>query len=315
LSTTTYTTVNGVILCQATDGVVHHFVPDPLGSVAMVRDAAGNTVYEAEYSPYGQVQSETGTNPSSLGFVGTLGYITDSVSSLYVRARYLLPGLGRWLTKDPAWPMERTYVYSNGDPVSILDPTGNSGIRRWTRRASCRFDLSLMSGATSAFTWWNPWPKLPEKASPGRPWPNFGKGLEGFPNYGNFCGEKTGAPPTAMFGDCIDAGCMLHDYCLRDVEKTDPNQQGCGAKQCNQDLANDAVNCMLYGCGLSQMCRTVAAMVFAWYGVQDRLLNPYVCCPKGTSVDPPPSPTPLMPPGIRPPGWRERLPGGRQVFH
>jgi hypothetical protein len=39
VTTTTYTTVNGVILCQATDGVVHHFVPDPLGSVVMVRDA------------------------------------------------------------------------------------------------------------------------------------------------------------------------------------------------------------------------------------------------------------------------------------
>jgi RHS repeat-associated protein len=110
--------VNGVILCQATDGVVHHFVPDPLGSVVMVRDAAGNTVYEAEYSPYGQVQSETGTNPSSLGFVGTLGYITDSVSSLYVRARYLLPGLGRWLTKDPLWPNEPGYSYVNTTPLA-----------------------------------------------------------------------------------------------------------------------------------------------------------------------------------------------------
>jgi RHS repeat-associated protein len=107
--------VNGVILCQATDGVVHHFVPDPLGSVVMVRDAAGNTVYEAEYSLYGQVQSETGTNPSSLGYVGTLGYITDSPSSLYVRARYLLPGLGRWLTKDPRWPDEPGYGYAHCD--------------------------------------------------------------------------------------------------------------------------------------------------------------------------------------------------------
>jgi RHS repeat-associated protein len=124
VTTTTYTTVNGVILSQATDGVVHHFVPDPLGSVAMVRDAAGNTVYEAEYSPYGQVQSETGTNPSSLGFVGTLGYITDSVSSLYVRARYLLPALGRWLTKDPGYPEELSYVYANCDPINLVDTSG-----------------------------------------------------------------------------------------------------------------------------------------------------------------------------------------------
>ena len=39
--TTVYTNVNGVALCQTKDGVTHHFIPDPLGSVAMVRDEAG----------------------------------------------------------------------------------------------------------------------------------------------------------------------------------------------------------------------------------------------------------------------------------
>jgi RHS repeat-associated protein len=124
VSVTTYTTVNGMILSQAKGGVVSHFVPDPLGSVVMVRDTSGNTVYEAEYDPYGNVQSETGTNPSSLGYVGTLGYIKDSATSMYVRARYLLNNLGRWLTKDPLWPREPGFVYAKGRPIQSSDRSG-----------------------------------------------------------------------------------------------------------------------------------------------------------------------------------------------
>ena len=124
MTTTTYTTVNGQILSQSKDGGVPHFVSDPLGSVVMVRDNAGNTVYEAEYDPYGNVQSETGTNPSEFGYVGTLGYVKDSAFSLYVRARYLLTNLGRWLTKDPLWPSQPGYVYSNASPSLWVDPSG-----------------------------------------------------------------------------------------------------------------------------------------------------------------------------------------------
>jgi RHS repeat-associated protein len=119
-----YTTVNGQVLSENRGGVVHHFIPDPLGSVVMVRDSSGNTVYTAEYAPYGDVQSETGTNPSEFGYVGALGYVMDSASSLYVRARYLLTNLGRWLTKDPLWPREPGYVYAGAMPNLQSDPSG-----------------------------------------------------------------------------------------------------------------------------------------------------------------------------------------------
>lgn len=122
--TVTYTNVNGRILSENRGGVVHHFISDPQGNVVMVRDTAGNTVYEAEYDPYGNVQSETGSNPSDLGYVGTLGYVTDAPSDIYVRARYLRPDLGRWLTKDPFWPNEPGFVYAMARPTSISDPTG-----------------------------------------------------------------------------------------------------------------------------------------------------------------------------------------------
>ena len=120
-----YTTVNGQILHENRGGVVSHFISDPLGSVVMVRDNSGNTVYEAEYDPYGNVQSETGTNPSEFGYVGTLGCVKDSAFSLYVRARYLLTNLGRWLTKDPLWPSEPGFVYGGAGPCTSIRQNWN----------------------------------------------------------------------------------------------------------------------------------------------------------------------------------------------
>lgn len=122
--TVTYTKVNGRILSENRGGVVHHFISDPQGNVVMVRDTAGNTVYAAEYDPYGNVQSESGSNPSDLGYVGVLGYVTDAPSDIYVGARYLRPDLGRWLTKDPLWPNEPGFVYADAAPTLVVDPTG-----------------------------------------------------------------------------------------------------------------------------------------------------------------------------------------------
>lgn len=119
------TNVNGQVLCQPKDGMVSHFVSDPLGSIVLsLVDGAGSTVYEAQYDSYGSTQSETGTNPSEFDFVGTLGYVRDSAYSVYVRARYLLTNLGRWLTKDMIWPNESAYTYAESAPSSYVDLTG-----------------------------------------------------------------------------------------------------------------------------------------------------------------------------------------------
>ena len=224
MSVTTFTTVNGMILSQAKDGVVNHFVPDPLGSVVRVRDTSGNTVYEAEYDPYGNVQSETGTNPSSLGYVGTLGYIKDSASSMYVRARYLLNNLGRWLTKDPLWPSEPGYVYAGGYPTLLTDPIG-------------------MAPSGDLFDYLPPI-------------------LQDF--HGNYCGAKIGILPvdggigfypkpgsggqSCMNSwpepvDCLDRACLIHDLCL--VAPGDVF--GDDARKCHCDALRSAWDCMLSG--------------------------------------------------------------------
>jgi RHS repeat-associated protein len=119
-----YTTINGMLLHESRGGVETEYVPDPLGSLVKCKSAAGTYTYSAEYWPYGEVQSESGTNPSSWSFVGLRGYFRESSRMFYVRARYLMSDLTRWLSVDPLWPSEPAYGYARATPALVSDPTG-----------------------------------------------------------------------------------------------------------------------------------------------------------------------------------------------
>lgn len=207
MTVTTYTNVNGQILCQSKGGGVTHFVSDPLGSVIMVRDTAGATVYEAECDPYGNVQSETGTNSSELGFVGTLGSVRGSAFALYVRARNLLTNLGRWLSRDPLWPSLPSYVFGWAKPH--LPQKGSwhalEGIDRWLK---CLLDpLSCIRPQPSP--WDIPLP-LPIQPPPGKA--DYHPGWTPFDfAYGKCCGAGRQCNCESEALDCIDRACRQHD--------------------------------------------------------------------------------------------------------
>jgi len=119
-----YTTINGVLYHENRGGVETEYIPDTLGSLIGCRDSSGNVTYTADYWPYGEVRTSTGSKTSPWGFVGLLGYLTDIAKRLYVRARHYRPGVGQWQTVDPLWPEERAYSYSDGRPESYSDPDG-----------------------------------------------------------------------------------------------------------------------------------------------------------------------------------------------
>ena len=120
-----YTNFGGRIVYEMRGSENYRHLSDPLGSsIAMIDTSDGSTVCETEYWPYGEVQEETGTRPSPLGYVGLFGYLRDLATLLYVRARHYLPGKGRWLTFDPLWPREGAYAYAESIPCTYLDPFG-----------------------------------------------------------------------------------------------------------------------------------------------------------------------------------------------
>ena len=120
-----YTTVNGRILHEDRNGVKTLFMPDTLGNVIETRNMdTGAQTSSTTYWPYGEVRTQTGTNPSPFGFCGVWGYYTQAGQPTYVRARYYRPNLGRWQTVDPLWPSEDAYLYGINSPVALIDPSG-----------------------------------------------------------------------------------------------------------------------------------------------------------------------------------------------
>ncbi len=120
----TFTTLGGILVHEERGGSESNYTPDPLGSLIECRNSSGTKTYSAEYWPYGEIQASSGSNPSSWSFVGLLGYLADSVSMLYVRARYLVNKWARWLTADPIWPDQAAYGYVSQSPTQFVDILG-----------------------------------------------------------------------------------------------------------------------------------------------------------------------------------------------
>jgi len=120
----TYATVHGRLVEENRGGVVTEYVPDTLGNVIMTTDESGTVTSTTTYWPFGEVSTQTGTNPSPWGFCGVWGYLTDAVSRMYVRARHYRADTSRWLTVDPIWPTEPAYVYCRTSPATYIDPSG-----------------------------------------------------------------------------------------------------------------------------------------------------------------------------------------------
>jgi RHS repeat-associated protein len=107
----------------------HH---DQLGSTRMLTNASGEVTDAFSYAPYGALAGSTGEQTTPLGFAGQY---TDPGSGLqYLRARYLDPATGQFVSRDPLTAMTRVpYAYAGESPFNGADPAGLATIGAcWT---------------------------------------------------------------------------------------------------------------------------------------------------------------------------------------
>jgi len=104
-----------------------YLLADPLGSVRQIANAGGNVTLLKSYEPYGSVLNSQGGATSVFGYAGEQ---VDNTGLVDLRARFMSPRLGIFLSRDP-WegdalsPMSLNvwlYVYDN--PVNRTDPSG-----------------------------------------------------------------------------------------------------------------------------------------------------------------------------------------------
>ena len=73
----------------------------------------------------GSPSPATDTPASTQGFVGKLGHVTDSATGLvYMRARYYVPAIGRFINEDPSKNGSNYYTYANDNPTNLTDFSG-----------------------------------------------------------------------------------------------------------------------------------------------------------------------------------------------
>jgi RHS repeat-associated protein len=106
-------------------------------NVTAITDTAGAVVQRFGYEAYGRAEVLAANwQPAADGYdweVRYAGYRWDGESGLYqVRFRYLHPGLGRWVSRDPLGYVDGMglYEYAGSNPFRYLDPTG-LGIIDW----------------------------------------------------------------------------------------------------------------------------------------------------------------------------------------
>jgi RHS repeat-associated protein len=101
---------------------------DGHGSVRYLTDASGAVTDTYDYDAFGNLLSRTGSTPNDYLYAGE--QFDASAGFYYLRARYMNPASGRFLTMDPLGGSEadpqslHKYLYAANDPANKTDPSG-----------------------------------------------------------------------------------------------------------------------------------------------------------------------------------------------
>jgi len=111
-----------------TAGSVRWYVFDGLGCVVDEVDPSGNLTSIRGFDVYGAVRSNSGTATSRHGFCGQLGHTSENETELvYMRARYMDPVVGRFVSEDEDEDGTNWYCYAFSDPTNFVDRSGRGG--------------------------------------------------------------------------------------------------------------------------------------------------------------------------------------------
>ncbi len=125
----TYTYLYGQGRIAQDDGAdFDYFLSDALGSVRQLADESGEVTLARRYEPYGDVLESAGTGTTIYGFTGE--NLDSGTGLIYLRARFMQPSVGRFITRD-TWAGDNTrpqslnrWAYSLSNPVNHTDPSG-----------------------------------------------------------------------------------------------------------------------------------------------------------------------------------------------
>lgn len=99
---------------------LHH---DQQGSTRLLTGSSGKVEGAYSYTPYGAIESHTGTASTPLGYGAQ--YTSSDTGLIYLRARAYDPATAQFMSVDPMLASTNApYNYAGDNPTSYVDPTG-----------------------------------------------------------------------------------------------------------------------------------------------------------------------------------------------
>ncbi len=130
---------DGALLAAKTPTTTEHFSLDHLGTPRLVTNSSGALLAFHAYYPFGAEATAFNQDAERMKFTGherDLGNLASAADDVdYMHARFRSPLTGRFLSVDPATPLEMTmlkpqmwnrYAYATGNPLKWVDPTGET---------------------------------------------------------------------------------------------------------------------------------------------------------------------------------------------
>ncbi|MDA3939144.1 MAG: hypothetical protein PF693_07530 [Spirochaetia bacterium] len=109
------------VIAHKETGETLYYGTDHLGSSVLMTDATGATVWTGAVTPFADQENTEGLSEH----VMFSGKELDTDTGLYYyNARWYDPGLGRFITVDPARAGLNWYSYVSNNPINMVDPTG-----------------------------------------------------------------------------------------------------------------------------------------------------------------------------------------------
>ncbi len=141
------------LLTQESSSGLFYFHYDGLGSTRLLTDSTSSVTDTYQYDAFGNLLAQTGTTENNYLFTGE--QFDPNLGFYYLRARYMNPQVGRFVSMD-TWAGENydpislnKYLYANADPVNHVDPTGNFSIG--SLMTGLRVGATIGSYAQTAF--------------------------------------------------------------------------------------------------------------------------------------------------------------------